>query len=47
MSALEGLEIDPTNREEFKMIVLHTHEIIETYGVEIIMNGSQDTLTWK
>ena len=37
MSALQGLEQDPSNKEEFKKIVLYTHEIIETYGVEIVM----------
>ena len=31
------LENDLTNREKFKKIVLHTHEIIENIGVEIIM----------
>ena len=36
-SALDGLNNDPTNNEEFKKILLETHELIETYGVEIAM----------
>ena len=35
MSAPQGLENDPTNTEEFDSIA--HHEIIETYGVRIIM----------
>ena len=36
-SALDGLDNDPTNNEEFRKILLETHELIETYGVEITM----------
>ena len=37
LSALQGLESDPTVKEEFRHILKHTHEIRDTYGVEIIM----------
>ena len=37
MSALQGLEKDPANNKEFKKIVLYTHEMTETNGVEIVM----------
>ena len=37
MSALQGLDNDPTNKEEFKNIILNTHALIETYGVEVTM----------
>ena len=32
-----NLESDPTVKEEFRHILKHTHEIRDTYGVEIIM----------
>ena len=37
LSALQGLENDPTVKEEFRHILKHTHEIKVTYGVEIVM----------
>ena len=37
MSALQGLDNDPTSKEEFRNIILNTHELIETYGVEVTM----------
>ena len=58
MSALQGLENDPTVKEEFRTILQTSHQIIETYGVEIIMqwipghsnipgNDKADTLAKK
>ena len=37
MSAMQGLDNDPINMEEFKSIILKTHALIETYGVEVTM----------
>ena len=58
MSALQGLENDPTVKEEFRSILQTSHQIIVTYGVEIIMqwipghsnipgNDKADTLAKK
>ena len=58
MSALQGLENDPTVNEEFTIILKTCHGIIETYGVEIVMqwipghsnipgNDKADTLAKK
>ena len=37
MSALQGLENDPIINEEFTMILKTCHGLIETYGMEIVM----------
>ena len=58
MSALQGLENDPTVNEEFTKILKTCHGLIETYGVEIVMqwipghsnipgNDKADTLAKK
>ena len=45
-SALDGLNNDPTNNEDFKKILLETHELIETMALRLPCNGSQDTPTY-
>ena len=37
MLALQGLDNDPTSKEEFRNIFLNTHELIEIYSVEVTM----------
>ena len=46
MSALQSLEEDPRSKPELKSIILDTHELMETYGVKIILQwipGHSDT----